>query len=386
MKRVIEWIERSFRLAVVYPVLRLVFRNPVSNDKIDLSSIDRLLIFRYDRIGDMIITTPILKALKKRNPRLEVAILASQSNSEILRGNSSVDKVYVLQQNWMGVVKMVLQLRRQHFDVVLNLVFNRTTGPGILANVVAPGGYKVGQGPDRYAFYFNRLLKLPRFEKHMIESLAFYVREVFGITLEEDELQFEIQVGDDATRVVDRFLERNLMYRRSSRLPNRLPYVVFNLSAGDAERSVSIEQAMALSRHLSENSGFRTVLIHPPVAREMQEALVNEEAFSACLVYRTEEPNPLNQIASLIGGALLVITPDTSFVHFASAMSTPVFGIYTSMPGMEEWMPYRVQHTILKAPAGKPASEIQSAILLQKVDEFISSVLAAGRHQKLGAI
>jgi hypothetical protein len=59
-------------------------------------------------------------------------------------------------------------------------------------------------------------------------------------------------------------------------------------------------------------------------------------------------------------------------------MHTPVFGIYTSMQEMQEWMPYRVQHEILKSAEGKPASDIQPAILLQKADEFISSVFAAG--------
>ena len=386
MKRVIEWIERTFRIGLVYPVLRLVFRNPVSNTKIDLRSVDRILILRYDRIGDMIITTPILRALKRHNPQLALAVLASKSNAEILRANSYVDEVYVFPPGWMSIVKLLRQLRRQDFDVVLNLIFNRTTGPGILANLVAPRGYKVGQGPDRYTFYFNRLLKLPRFQKHMVESLAFFVEEVFGITLEKEDLQFEIQVGREEANSVDRFLEKNLLHRRFTPQTNRLPYVVFNLSANDQERRISVEQAKRLSQHLSEESDYRLVLMHAPGDREMQTAVENEKAFSRCAVYTTDERNPLAQIASLIEGAILVITPDTSFIHFASAMRTPVLGLYTSMQGMQEWLPYRVQHEILMAPTGRPTSEIQPGILLQKADEFISSVLAAASARNSNVI
>ena len=387
MKKFAEILERAFRRGVVYPFLRVVFRNPVSNAKLDLQRVKRLLIFRFDRIGDVIVTTPILKALKRNHPQLRLGVLASASNAELLENCPYVDDLYVLQSNWIKLLRQVRQLRRQRYDVLLNFVFNRTTFPGILANLIAPAGYKVGQGPDRYAFYFNRLLKLPRFEQPMVTSLAVCLDQVFGIELNEEELEYEINVDDVARRAVDNWLAKHLFHRRSRSKPAMMPYVLFNLSVSDSERRISTDQAAALASHLSGKSGIRTVLLIAPDDREMAEAVQGRQGFQDCITYQTTGAMPLGQLASLVEGALAVISPDTSIIHFASAMRTPVLGIYTHSQGTNrEWSPHHVRHELLIAPPGEPVSSIQQSALLEKADEFISSILRTGQQKSSEAL
>ena len=194
MKRLIEILERAFRHAVVYPLLRTVFRNDVSQDPVDIGKVQQVLIFRFDRIGDMIVTTPVFRALKRRNPKVHVGVIASSVNEELVLNNPYVDEVYVLKKNWLGLISQIWQIRKQKYDVILNFIFNRTTTPGILANLIAPKGFKVGLGPDRYEFYFNRLLKLPRFERHMAETLMLFIEQVFGFRVSEDERGLGIPV------------------------------------------------------------------------------------------------------------------------------------------------------------------------------------------------
>ncbi|MBF8295762.1 MAG: hypothetical protein HW389_2307 [Bacteroidetes bacterium] len=380
MRRLVEILELTFRLVVVYPLLRLVFRNPLSSAPVDLNKVERLLIFRYDRIGDMIVTTPILRALKSRNPRLQLGVVASRLNAELLQNNPFVDDLYVLPSNWFDLLSQVVQIRRQRYDVVLNFIFNRTTSSGILANLVAPGGHKVGHGADRYAFYFNRLLRLPLFDQHMVESLASYVQQVFGIALNEEELRFEIFVSDDSKRRVDEFLEAQRLHRCSLPRAHSSPYVLFNLSVRDHDRRVSPEQAATLARNLAEKTEFRTVLLIEPGDREMEKTTASRREFADCLVYQTEGERPLAQIASLVEGALLVITPDTSIVHFASAMRTPVIGLYTQqLQGTKEWLPFRVPYEMLMAPVGEPSSAIPPETLIQVSDKFIASLLGSSQ-------
>lgn len=380
MRRLVELLELAFRLAVVYPLLRLVFRNPFSDAPVDLNKVERLLIFRYDRIGDMIVTTPILRALKRRNPRLRLGVVASRANAELLQNNPFVDDLYVLPSNWFDLLSQVVQIRRRRYDVILNFIFNRTTSSGILANLVAPDGHKVGHGSDRYAFYFNRLLRLPLFDQHMVESLASYVQQVFRIQLSEEELRLEIFVSDDSRLRVDEFLEGQRLHRRSFPRAHSAPYVIFNLSVRDHDRRISPEQAATLAGNLSKKTEFRTVLVIEPGDREMEKTTASRREFSDCLVYQTEGERPLAQIASLVEGALLVITPDTSLVHFASAMRTPVIGLYTQqLQGTKEWLPFRVPYEIVMSPVGEPASGIPPETLIQISDEFIDSLLRSGQ-------
>jgi ADP-heptose:LPS heptosyltransferase len=95
-------------------------------------------------------------------------------------------------------------------------------------------------------------------------------------------------------------------------------------------------------------------------------------------VFESTAERPLMQLASLVEGALFVITMDTSLVHFASAMQTPVLVFYTPSVSVKEWSPYRVPNGILLTPAGKSISGIPVESLIQKTDDFIAATFPAG--------
>jgi ADP-heptose:LPS heptosyltransferase len=372
MKRLIEILEHTFRHAVVYPLLRIVFRNEVSQKPVDLGRVERVLVFRFDRIGDMIVTTPVFRALKRRNPKLHIGVIASPVNEELVVNNPYVDEVYVLSKNWRGLISQILQIRRQNYDVLLNFIFNRTTFPGILANLIAPKGFKVGQGPDRYEFYFNRLLKLPRFERHMAETLMLFIEHVFGIRLSDEERGLEIQVPPDTKDRVDVFLNAHGLRRRSLASEVLSPYALFNLSVRDKGRKFSLEQAVAIVKNLSEKRGLRVILLIAPDDDDMERAATDLPELKGLPMYKATGVRPLTQLASLVEGALCLVTMDTSLVHFASAMRTPVLAFYTELVLLKEWSPYRVPHGILLTPARESISGIPIESMLRKLDEFIT--------------
>jgi ADP-heptose:LPS heptosyltransferase len=379
MTKPIEALERFFRKKLVYPLLRMIFRNPVSNGPIDLHRVKRVLILRYDRIGDMIVTTPILRTLKQQYPHIRIDVLASKVNAEVVQGSPFVDTLLILETNWVRLLRQIVHLRKRQYDVVLNFIFNRTTGPGILANLVAPTGCKVGQGPDRYAFYFNRLVKVRRFEQPMLESYVSFIEQAFGITVEREGLTFQMAIDVDTKRTVDDWLKRQNLHRRSEPKCPGLPYLVLNPSGKDADRSLNAGQVAALAKNLSENPGFRVVVLDAPENKSMSVAIRTEADLRKCLVYRTLSSKPLGQLASLIEGAFLAISPDTSVVHFASAMQTPVLAIYAPVNASQEWLPHKVLNDIVMAKGEQRISDIEPQVLIDGADQFIARVLEMKR-------
>jgi ADP-heptose:LPS heptosyltransferase len=374
MNKFLEAFERSFRNSVAYPLMRLIFRNALSDGPIDLNHVSRILIFRYDRIGDMIVTTPILRILKRRNPNIRIDVLASRSNAEIVERSPFVDNLRILETNWFGLIRQVGDLRKQRYDVVLNFIFNRTTGPGILANLIAPHGYKVGQGPDRYSSYFNRLAKVRRFEQHMLESYVSMIEQTFGISIDRHELTYEIGVAADSQRTVDEWLEKQSLRRSSQSKSLRLPYIVFNPSGKDEDRSLGMHQIEALVKSLAGASLFRLVVLASPGNMVMNEALRGKAEIHKFSLYETRSSRPLGELASLIEGAVLVISPDTSIVHFASAMQTPVLAIYAPMNASQEWLPHGVTYDVVMAGENQRVSEIEPRVLIEGAVRFVARV------------
>ena len=76
-----EKLEYWWRHQIVYPLLRLIFHNPRKDSPIDIRTVKSLLFLRYDRIGDMIVTTPIFRSLKQLNPALKIGVVASETNA-----------------------------------------------------------------------------------------------------------------------------------------------------------------------------------------------------------------------------------------------------------------------------------------------------------------
>jgi ADP-heptose:LPS heptosyltransferase len=376
MRRFLELLEHAARSVLVVPFFRFILRNRPVDAPIDLGTVRKLLILRYDRIGDMIISTPIFCNLKRLRPDLHLGVLASRSNVEIIRNNPFIDSIYVLNANPFAFFREVRRARRERYDVVLSFVFNRTTAPALLARLLGPTSLKFGHADEKYRSYFDRLVKLQRFSVHMAESLAAYLREVFGIELRQEDLRFEIFVDESSRKAVDEFLLQNRIRRRQSPERGRDPYVVLNLSAKDAARRISVAQAKTIAAHLGERKSPRTVLVVAPDDAEMAGAVGASREFERCILYPGRGKATLLQLASLVGGAVGVFTPDTSIVHFASASETPVFGFFTTMQGMQEWLPYRVTYDLVVAPAGQPASSIPLMEMIKGIDRFLDVTIS----------
>lgn len=85
---------------------------------IDLDSIQKILVLRFDRIGDMVQTTPLLEALKEEFPCARLSVLASEANAPVLLGNPHVDQVYRMPSRDRRSLLCIL--KEQQFDLLID--------------------------------------------------------------------------------------------------------------------------------------------------------------------------------------------------------------------------------------------------------------------------
>ncbi len=371
MRSVIRLFELFARHVIVYPLLRLFLHNPAVAIPIDIRKLRKVLILRYDRIGDVVVTTPIFRALKRANPNLFLGVLASPSNAELILHNRNIDRIHVLHSNWISFAREIAAAHDEQYDLVLNFIFNRTTSGGLLANCIAPRGIKIGQGAEKYRFYFNVLLKLERGSSHMAEVLAGYVKEVFGIPVNRSDLVFDIPPDEAAELSVENFLAARRLSARSKKGRTEKEFVVLNVSATDAGRQISDSQAQTILVVLTGELKCNTVVISSPSDEDKRTRLVRECDNKRCWTYPESGSTGLAEIAALIKRARAVVTPDTAIVHLASASKTPVLGLFTPVQVSAEWFPYNVKHRIVVADEGLPVSSIPSEHLRDELKRFL---------------
>ena len=84
----------------------------------EIKNTRNILFLRYDRIGDMVITTPVFRELKLAYPEINISVLASKLNRGVLVNNPYVDKIYTNHKNnLLGDLPTLLKLRKMKFDV-----------------------------------------------------------------------------------------------------------------------------------------------------------------------------------------------------------------------------------------------------------------------------
>jgi ADP-heptose:LPS heptosyltransferase len=383
MRKIAKTVEIILRHALVYPLLRLFLRNPRHDGIIDIQSIRSLLILRIDGIGDMIVTTPILRKLKEKNPQLTLGVFASPRNAEIIRNNSFVNEIYIVHSNPWKLWKELRRCKSHSFDVVINFVFNRTTSLGLIANYVAPKALKVGPGSEKYRMYFNRLLTLDRTRLHMIEILAGVADEVFGTSIAEERLSPELFIPESAHLVVENFLRHRHLHRiRGTKVAGS--YMLVNFAAADAIRHLSVEQTVSIIKAVKGWSHDFAIVLCPPGEGEKAQRILEKLNSGEAYVYPPSGRASLLEIASLIKGARYVVTCDTSIVHFASAVKTPVMALFApSVTTPHEWQPFGVRYQCLYAENGMGVASIPVDRIVRNLAVFESLELLSPRTSAL---
>src|SRR5579863_4176575 len=111
----LERANKAFWYTFVFPIL-FPRRGVVTS----LANVQRLLIIRSDAIGDMILTTPVFRALKAHNPSLRLWVAASERNADVIAADPDVERVVVFEEKGKIGRDARRTLQLFHPQVVMN--------------------------------------------------------------------------------------------------------------------------------------------------------------------------------------------------------------------------------------------------------------------------
>ena len=150
-------------------------------------SIKKILLVRSDRIGDLIVTTPAIRAVRSYFKAAQIDFLASDTNSAIVRTNPHINKVYELKLGspltWPA---LLLQLRKQHYDVIL--CFNGASSKAAFFTRWANAEKTYARTNKKFAKYFDYPVFSEKAEHTTQAQLTFLSK--LGIPTAGNQLEF----------------------------------------------------------------------------------------------------------------------------------------------------------------------------------------------------
>ncbi|MBI3615070.1 MAG: glycosyltransferase family 9 protein [Candidatus Omnitrophica bacterium] len=284
-----------------------------------MMDLPRILIVRTDRIGDVILSTPVIRALRAAFPDAYLGMMVRPANRELIEGNPDLDAVILFdkdgpQKSGRGTLRFAGELRKHRFDTALIL---HSTNRVILLAWLAGIRRRIG-----YARRLRWLLTDPvpyikrEGDRHELEYNLDLLRR---IGVESKERTLSVPVRPEQEQKVGIFLEAHGISNGSGSLIAVHPGASCPSKRWPADRFAQVADGLA-GRYQA-----RIIVVTGPEEVQFGEQVVGRMAHPALRALGTLS---LGEMGALLKRARCLVSNDSGPVHLACAVGTPVVSIF----------------------------------------------------------
>ena len=292
----------------------------------------RILLTRTDRIGDVVLSTPAIKAVRDKYPDAYIAFMVRSYAKDIVDGNPYLDEVIVYdkygkQKSLISTIFFALGLRKKKFD--LSIMLHPTNRVYLISFLV---GIPKRVGYDRKLSYLLTK-KVPHVKqegkKHESEYTLDLLRAI-GIDTKEKELFVPVH-EKDIEKIEEFFSEYHI--------GNDVKLVAINPGASSRSKMWPSRNFAKLADKLAKEFKARILIVSNDVNREAANVMARAMKYEPVnLIGKTT----VGELVALLSKCNLFISNDSGPVHIASAVETPVISIFgRKNPGLspKRWGP-----------------------------------------------
>ncbi|HOV91892.1 MAG TPA: glycosyltransferase family 9 protein [Candidatus Kapabacteria bacterium] len=371
-----EYIRRIFYCIVTHRI------KPLEAKIIDLKKINDILIIRNDGIGDWIISTPIVEYIKQINPQINIDVLASNRNYDLVRVNPYIRNIYTAHHNLPinELISTALKIRKSNkYDLVICLKHTEFTKQLILLSIanlknvpIISMGHSNPIRQKTYKLAFSNSTNIQEISYWSETLMELVRRNISGNLIPQikPSVYFSKFNFDNITEILKKY---NLKYNikvnynntceSQSNVSNPQNYIIFNISGFESNRK------------LEENTIFEivnTILFNFPNTMVFISGAENDIEKIEQIEQKINNKNckginlSIMNFTALLAGACCLISPDSGPVHLASALQVPIIAFYKTYEKLVKWQPLNSKFVaIVKSNISAiNSNELQKAIEL----------------------
>ncbi len=331
------------------------------------SNHSKFLLVRNDKIGDLILTTPAIQALRENVPKAFIGILASSYAAPLLENNPAIDQIFKVEETHSlnSFWKLVQTIKEHQFDTSIHFYIDTKT---VLAATLAGIPMRIGPFSKAASLLLNQRIVQNRSLAEMHEA-DYNLDLLRGLGLTPPKLPPKIYLTEEEKKWGEDFVKSML------KEPQKKPILIHPGSKGSAQ-SWPLEYFLELSQRIAKEKqeviftggeGEKNLL---DKARELKNPLIHIIPASSI---------SLRQLAAVISSVKLVISNSTGPLHMAVALNTPTLSFYPQLPivtSSKRWGPYSQEsfHKVLTPQ--DPNSPMSSISVESALDEIRDSYLS----------
>lgn len=302
----------------------LVFFNPIVKQTPlpKFNSESNLLFIRLNRIGDALVTTPLLYEIKKQLG-CKIFVLADRKNYFVFRNNPSIDEVIIFNKGIKDFFCINNIIKDKSIDAIIDLHDDVSTTVSFLI-AIAKARFKFGLKKSNQTLYSHVVEKADPKKYHVIERIL-KLSTLFNLQIDSKAISVKYFPTEAENKIaVDQLKLMN---------PENKFLIGINISAGSNARFWGVNNFKNLILILKKYNARIIVLCSEKDLHFATEIVTESDLYPVT--------NSFGIFAAAILNLDFLITPDTSIVHIASIKKIPVFGLYVKYKTDDViWSPY----------------------------------------------
>ena len=261
----------------------------------------KFLLIRFSSIGDIVLTTPVIRCLKKQVPDAEVHFLTKDSFRSVVEHNPYIDKLHLLAHSWE---LMIEELKNEDYDYIIDLHHNTKT-------------LRVKKALKKKAFSFYKL----NIQKYFYTAFKINVLPKVHIVDRYLKTVASFGVQNDGAGL-DYFISPNEETKKED-IPasHHAGYIACVIGAAHGTKRWPVHKWKE----------FCASMKHPIILLGGKEDAANGDEIAAAddvKIYNACGKFKLNESADLVRRAKLVVSNDTGLMHIAAAYKKPIISLW----------------------------------------------------------
>lgn len=339
---------------ILWRVPGLFFSKRKPKLPLDLTDIKSVLVVRPDRLGDVILSTPVYQSIKSSIPGARLTVLVDKSNAGLLKNDPSVDAV--LEWDSKRPWKMFRALRRGQYDLAftLNKTFSATAS---VLTLLSGAACRVGYQNQQSAWVYDVPVDADTPPRHEVENNLQLLK---AVGLPKIHSAPKLYFSEQEEQTIDALMKSKRNH------PDR-PLILIKPGTRVPEWGWRLEKFQKVAKQLIDTKAAEVLLISGPGEEKMTEDFMGSMEHPPVRL----PPLSIMELALLTQKSDLLFCNHTGIMHLASAVNTPVLAIFKHGE-IARWGPYNTPNIILEerySDALTPDTALESIAELLKIEK-----------------
>ncbi|MEP0912799.1 glycosyltransferase family 9 protein [Leptolyngbya sp. GB1-A1] len=314
----------------------------------DWRSVKNLLVMRLDNIGDVMMTTPTLRALRENLPDAKITLMASPGGMLTEPLLPWIDAGLPWRVLWQDLGRLdfdparewnlIDRLRQRQFDAVIILTsFSQSPHPAALICALAGIPLRLGESKETDLGTLTHAVPPAPDEIHQVDRNLRLVESI-GFTVTDRALS--LHIPPEAQTAI-----AHLLHTRG--IPAETPYLLLNPWTTCQSRNYAPDRFAEAARRLSDLTGWSVIVTGVEKDRDRSQEILSILGDRAVdLMGMTTLP----ELVALIANAKLVLTNNTSTMHIVDALQVPNVVMFAGTEYECQWQPRYSPSRLLRRP------------------------------------